>query len=295
MYWEQELREGDKKLTADEKAEVQSAIQAVSPFITTVEVTANEPGATLFVDDLEVGKTPFAKPVPIDKGEHVLTLRKEGFAEQTFRKSLVGPEKLAFEIVPVTKKSKVTVNVTGAPSATVFMDGKDVGPAPFKGEVTAESHTFWARAPGYQEARQTVDVKYGEPMSLVLALSLERHQGMLRIEVTPKDAIVSIDGTVLDANPWEGSITSRTGHTIVAKRAGYEPQRQEVVVGDDQRRVITFALSEEKVSRSFIWWAAGAIAVIGGTAAVCYFVLKPTESSPYVGTFQPGITTGRFK
>ena len=84
------------------------------------------------------------------------------------------------------------MTVGGAPSATVFIDGKDMGPAPFKGELSAERHTIEARAPGFVTVGQTVDVQYKQPMSLVLSLSQERHEGKLKV-TAPEGAEISID------------------------------------------------------------------------------------------------------
>ena len=49
--------------------------------MTTIDVTANEPDATLSIDDFAIGKTPFSGPVRIDVGKHTLKLSKEGFVD----------------------------------------------------------------------------------------------------------------------------------------------------------------------------------------------------------------------
>jgi hypothetical protein len=64
--WEKEQREGAGQLTAAELQELKTAIAIVQQFVTTIDVTANEPDATLSIDDFPVGKTPFSSPVRID-------------------------------------------------------------------------------------------------------------------------------------------------------------------------------------------------------------------------------------
>ena len=65
--WERELREGAGKLSPAEAGEARSSIAIVQQFVTTIDVTANESDATLFIDDYPVGKTPFAAPVKIGR------------------------------------------------------------------------------------------------------------------------------------------------------------------------------------------------------------------------------------
>src|SRR5215472_10091115 len=65
---------GAGKLTPAETTELKNAIAIVQQFVTTIEVAANEPDATLFIDDYAVGKTPFIGPVRIDVGKHTLRL-----------------------------------------------------------------------------------------------------------------------------------------------------------------------------------------------------------------------------
>ncbi|HEY8086276.1 MAG TPA: PEGA domain-containing protein, partial [Polyangiaceae bacterium] len=77
--WELELKEGTGKIGPGEIAEAKSSIAIVQAFVTTIDVTANEPDATLWIDDYAVGKTPFAGTVRIDVGKHTLKLSKEGF------------------------------------------------------------------------------------------------------------------------------------------------------------------------------------------------------------------------
>ena len=81
VTFKQELTDGAGKISAAEEADVKSAIQALDPFVSTLEVTANETGATLLIDGEAVGQTPFDKPVPIDVGPHEVRLHKDGFVD----------------------------------------------------------------------------------------------------------------------------------------------------------------------------------------------------------------------
>lgn len=287
--WDKELREGGAQLTPAEQQELKNAISIVQQFVTTIDVTANEPDATLSIDDYVVGRTPFAGAVRIDVGKHVLKLSKEGFTEavQTVDVAAGARTPVAFRIEPLHKAALVTVTVGGAPSATVFVDGRDVGPAPFKGELSAERHTIEARAPGYLTVGQTVDVVDRQAMGLVLTLSPERHEGRLRV-VAPEGASIAIDEHAVGSGTWEGVVSTTGGHQLVVHKPGYQTYATEVFVADDQVREVNVPLNHE-VSNSWVAWGIGSLLVVTGGIVTGYFVFKPTQESPYVGDL--GITS----
>ena len=288
--WDRELNEGGARLSASEQQELRNAIAIVQQFVTTIDVTSNEPDATLAIDDYPVGRTPFAAPVRIDVGKRVLKLTKEGFADATQAVDVASGVRtpVTFRLEPLHKTALVTVTVGGAPSATVFVDGRDVGPAPFKGELVADRHTIEAHAPGFVTVGQTVDVQYRQPMSIMLTLSQERHEGRLRV-ISPEGSTIAVDQRAVGSGTWEGVVSTTGGHQLVVHKPGYQTYATEVFVADDQVREVNVPLNRE-VSTSWVAWGIGSLAVVTGGIVAGYFIFKPTEPSPFVGDLQPGIT-----
>jgi len=289
--WDKELHEGAASLSPAEQQELKNAIAIVQQFVTTIDVTAGEAGATLSIDDLPIGTTPFAGPVRIDVGKRVLKLSKDGFGEavQTVDVAAGATTPVTFKLEPLHKTALVSVNVWGAPSAALFIDGRDVGPAPFKGELSAESHTVEARSPGYVTVGQTIDVQYKQPMNLALTLSPERHEGRLKV-FAPEGAAIVIDGRDVASGSWDGVVTTTGGHQLVVHKRGYQTYSTEVFVADDQVREVNVPMNRE-VSTSWVGWGVGTLLVVTGGIVAGYFVFKPAQASPYVGDYGPGLTT----
>ncbi len=288
--WEKELREATGQLSPAELQELKNAIAIVQQFVTTIEVLANEKGATLYVDDYPLGQTPFPAPVRIDVGKHTLKLTKDGFADIVKMVDVASGNTtpVGFKMEPLNKTALVSVTVGGAPSATVFIDGRDVGPAPFKGELSADRHTIEARAPGYVTVGQTVDVQYNQPVGLVLSLSAERHEGRLHV-VAPEGAEITVDARVVGAGTWEGVVSTTGGHQLVVHKPGFQTYATEVFVADDQVRDVNVPLNHE-VGTSWVAWGVGSILIVTGGIVAGYFVFRPTSANPFVGTLDPGIT-----
>jgi hypothetical protein len=288
----QELSDGQGKLSAEEQQNVKDAINALEQFVSTVEVTANEPGATLFIDNDEAGVTPLTAPVAIDVGPHVLRLHKDGFGDASQNVTIAGgaPAKASFVIEPLVKKTAVAVTVTGAPAASIVIDGVDMGQAPFKGDLAAGRHTFEARAPGFVTARQTTDVVFKTPLNLTLELSQERHEGRVHVDVQPAGAIIEIDGKVVGSGSWDGTLPTG-GHQLIVKKSGYQTYSSEITLNDDQQRNVRATLLEEKGGTAWVAWTVGTVLVVGGGAVASYFLFKPTDEKPVVGTLDPGTVT----
>jgi hypothetical protein len=288
--WEKEQAEGTG-LTPSELQELKNAIAIVQQFVTTLDVTATEADATLSIDDYLVGKTPFAGPVRIDVGKHVLKLSKDGFVDAIVPVDVAAGAKapVAFKLEPLNKTALVSVIVGGTPTATVFVDGRDMGPAPFKGELSADRHTIEARAPGFVTVGQTVDVLYKQAVSLVLTLSEERHEGRLKV-MAPEGAAIFVDDRAVGTSTWDGVVSTTGGHQLVVTKPGYQTYSSDVSVADDQVREVNVPLNSE-VRTSWVAWGVGTLLVVTGGIIAGYFVFRPAEPSPTSGTLSPFITT----
>jgi hypothetical protein len=297
--FKQELTDGTGKISAQEEADVKAAIQALDPFVSTLEVTANETGATLLIDGDASGTTPFDKPISIDVGPHEVRLHKDGFVDAVQQLTVSGgtPAKVALNIDPTVKKGAVTVTVTGAPGATVVIDGIDMGQAPFKGDIAAGRHTFEARAPGFVPARQTTEVVYKQPLNIALEISAERHEGHLKIEATPAEATIELDGKVVGSGTWEGGLPSG-GHQVIVKRPGFQPYTSEIMISDDQSRDVKATLLAEQGKSNWLAWLIGGVLVVGGGATAAAVLAQPNKQAPVQGNLTntgspPGtVTTG---
>jgi hypothetical protein len=277
-------------LSPDEERELKDAIATVQQFVSAIDVSVSEAGATLFIDNEEVGTSPFTSPVAIDVGPRALRVRKDGFQEITRKVDVASgrTDKVTFKLEPLVRTSLVTLRVEGAPAASIFIDGTDMGPAPFKGEVPVGRHTFEARAPGFVVAQQTSEILYKQPMELVLSLSKERHEGKVKVTTTEADAVIEINGKPVGKGNWEGVLPSG-GHQLVVRKKGFQTYSTDVALADDQVRTIQVPLRNEDRTTGWIWWSIGALAVLGGGAAASAVVFQTAPGTPVSGTLpDPG-------
>jgi hypothetical protein len=279
--WEKQLT-FRKKLPKEDIQKAETAIRALQQFVSTVEVKADEAGAHLLVDGVEVGVTPFLEPIRIDVGRRLLRLQKEGFepAEKTIDVTRGKVASVDFDLQHINKTGTVAVTVDGPESATVYMDGRELGPAPYKGPVPAGPHTFEARATGYATVQQSAEVVYGDSLSVTLSLAESKDEGKLRVLTEHPDAEIRMDGAVVGKGAWEGLLAAG-GHQLEVSKAGYSTQRLEITLSPEQERTVEVSLSAEK---SWLFWTVSVVAVVGGATLATVLISHPTETTPVDGT-----------
>lgn len=72
--YERYLRESGTEIPSARREAVEQELEALSRTLGTIRVRTSSKGAVLLVDDVTIGKTPLAKPIPVSAGAHVLRL-----------------------------------------------------------------------------------------------------------------------------------------------------------------------------------------------------------------------------
>jgi hypothetical protein len=287
--FKRELAEGKGVLTPAEEADIKAQISGLEAFVAQLMVDVSEPGADIWIDDTKVGTSPLPGPVSVQLGERHVRASKPGFADARETIELKGGAtgRITLKLAPSVKTSLVNISVVGPKSAVVKIDGKEVGPAPYKGqvEVSAQPHEFSAEAPDYVPATQSAVVRDGEPLNLTLQLSQQQQKGKLIVVAKPEGATIEIDGKTVGATRWEGPVDVGT-HQIVVKKTGHYTWSYDVEVPKGNERTVTASLNEDR-NTSFVPWLIGTILVVGASTTAIYFITRPKDEEPVRGTLPP--------
>jgi len=284
-----ELAEGKGQLSPDEERDVQNLLAGFEKFVAQLTIDVSERDADVFVDDEKIDNAKLPGPVMVKLGTRRIRAVKSGFAEAVESVTLAGGAsgKVSLKLSALVRTARVNVAVVGPANAIVKIDGKEVGPAPYAGQVpvTADPHQFSAEAPGYVPASQSALVKEGEVLNLTLQLAPDQEKGKLVVLAKPEGATIEIDGKFAGATKWEGPVDART-HQVVVKKVGYYTWTYDVEVPKGGERSVTASLNEDR-NTSFVPWVIGTIVV--GAALVVGIVLLATPPDEPVqrGTLTP--------
>jgi hypothetical protein len=166
----QYLREGGNLLTESERSQAQAAIAALEGFITAVSVTVNERGASVEIDNEPAGQTPLDAPVLVDMGKRSVRVTKSGFSPHSETLTAPGGGKLAVDVRLVAVSHEGSLRVAADAGATVKVDGRAVGVAPWEGKVPSGNHSIVVSAAGKRTYESQVQIQDDQVNSLSVTL-----------------------------------------------------------------------------------------------------------------------------
>jgi formylglycine-generating enzyme required for sulfatase activity len=217
----------------------------LTPDWSVVTLTSEPPGATLMSDGEELAVTP--AEVELRSGTHELTLRLAGYKDWGQR--LEVEPNTPLELPPVTlQPADGRLRAESVPSgATVLVNGQFRGRTPLTLSL-GPSRTFKVEVSeaGYRTAERSVRLRSGETRSE--RFELEEITGVVLLEVSPPDAMLSVDGNPDAPVPTHLQLIAKP-HTLRFSKEGYVAQTTSVTPAEGlaqrvQIRLMTLAEAE---------------------------------------------------
>ena len=284
--FERFLEEGGQRVRPLQRAEVEAELQRLGRLVARIEVAVTGPAsAVVLVDEIEVGRTPLVEPLLVDAGRHVVEARAPGFLPSRREVMVAGGAGVALELALDRAEAPGAVLVTvNVPSATITLDGADVGTSPLPEAVTAAAghHVVEVAREGYEPVRIEVDVASGEVARLEVSLAPD--QGLDPALSGSIELAVSEDGTeaFLDGAPMPSGPVPAGAHVVEVRRAGFEDWRREVDVPAGQTARIEATLRptpayleqyRERAGRyRLAAWITGGLGVAIAGTAIGFFI-----------------------
>lgn len=134
----------------------------------------------------------------------------------------------------------LVVSVQPAADGAVLVDGSRAGRAGERLHVRVGSHTIGFDAAGW--SAPTRQVAFGNGQTRTLRLDLIARPAVLTFRPDPADAVIRLDGRVLDAAGDEHKVAPGW-HRLVVTHPGFAPLTLPMVLGRGERRVVPLRLS----------------------------------------------------
>jgi hypothetical protein len=216
-------------MSAGERRSIERAIDELAMLTGSIRITVAEPGATVSVDDHEAGTTPLAGPLRASLGPHVVMVTKAGLEPIRKELKLAGGDEVAVGGVMQAEVTTGHLVVSAPPDAKVevFVDGADVGPAPWEGDVKPGVHTVESKGQGRFSPPREVEVPRRERVEMTLELAAST--GHVQIDTHTADATITVDGKPLGTGVWEGTLPAGE-HQVTIEAGGFLPYRRAFLV-----------------------------------------------------------------
>ncbi len=237
--FERYLAEGGDQIPVERRNEVAAIIAEQQTRIAWLELRVAPDGATVRVDGKDVGKSPFAEPIPLARGEHLVFVSLEGHQSIEQKHQFKGQERnqLVLTLTPMPppspRKGQLAIHCL-LPEVQVFVDGRQAATTPVDKPLLLEEGTRTLRLerPGYRPQKTETrvsesaltEVKCDIPMLLPPD---PKATGFLELKLADADMDVLVDG-----HPAHAQASLPTGlHHVEVRRFGFEPWRLDIRVG----------------------------------------------------------------
>ena len=274
-------------LPADRLALARRTHDAQARRVGRLEMTTNVP-AIVDVDGVAIGTTPFAAPVPVAAGSHVVGAVAAGHLPLRREVAVAGEATTAvvFELMPSEARLAHLAIRSALPGADVFVDGQRVGQTPLPASLALAPgrRQVTLRRAGYHAASRELTVDDGATGEIDFDLPEDHgaavQRGRLVLSVSEPDPDVVVDGQPRGA--YRQPLALPPGlHEVRVLRAGFLPAARLVTVpeGGEAAAQVTLTPTPETraayqhrvdVQRRWGWIGAigGAVLVAGAGAVV---------------------------
>ncbi len=220
---------------ADPPAAANPAAEAGTALLS---VTSGVEGARVWVDAVEVGTVPLTRYLPV--GTHQLRVAANGY--DPFVRRIVLEKDLVLRVEAHLTAGRGTVEfVSNVPGARVFLDGREVGPAPIRlSDVTPGDHVWRMEAPGHESAWEPFTFTTGE--NLLIPVTLDPSRGLFAVRSDPPGALVVLDGTGVGHTPLDLTGISEGIHGVELRLPGYADVFRSVDTTDGSKGEVTATL-----------------------------------------------------
>jgi hypothetical protein len=245
------LREYGETMPASIKESVQRRVVEMRSLVGEIVVGDAEPGATVTVDGLGRGEFPLLVPLRVAAGGHTVRVFKAGFELFESRVVVAGgkTERVAAPMKPLGPSGRVRIAEQSGKELDVMIDGVRVGKAPWEGPLGPGSHVVVLRGEGLlgtPPAQVNVEVDKTSP----LTLAAEELSAALRVEPTPANASVAINGVTVGRGIWDGRLPAGA-HKVEVAAPGFFPEARPLSLATDQKEVLRVTL--ERDASSLFW------------------------------------------
>lgn len=253
-------------------SKVNAEVDELRAMMGTVVLAGDAPaGATVFVDDRLRGKLPFAGPLRLAQGMRAIRIEKEGFSPITTTVEVLPAAEKRVELEAKERHGRLVVREKHNWPLFVEIDGKDVGVTPWNGLVAPGEHRVRLHGfmgldvlatcevpdvePGEIPEPATFGAKMESPRARTLVGLYEQTEltlgaveidASLRVDSTPKGALVMVDYGQVGLTPWEGRLPLGE-HVVEVSAEGFVPIKQTVKLERRKDRELGVVLPAMKV------------------------------------------------
>lgn len=234
---------------------------SMPPAFGSLQVTGQPNGASIYLDNQLIGQTPFQRDT-LPSGSYRVRVEKE--MHGTFEATVTVKDNMPAVVNVTLDKNFGTIGVSSMPSGVEVKlagTGTVLGETPLRKDLRPGTHTIIVEDEQYGPYSTTITLGPADSVSVV-AGSLTRKEGGLRVFTDPPEADIYLDGDLIGKSPQ--IVTRATGNCRVeARLAGYVKRIETTVIKAGVTQVLDLPLDRSGAIRLDVS-PAGATVLVDG-------------------------------
>jgi hypothetical protein len=239
--YESLLAEYGKSLFGADKRKAEERLKELAGKTGTLTIRVSEKDATVRLGEEAIGTSPLASPIRVKSGDHTIKVTKSGFRPYQAPIAVAPGASVVADVLleAVATMGQIEVREKTGQPIHVFIDGSDVGPAPYAGPLEPGPHDVGGKSDTLEAPTQSVTVEGGE--TAVVELEAGPLMGRLEVQVADDRGKIFVDGVEKGEGSFAGDVPAGE-HKLEVTHPGYEPFEKTVTVVAGDVLVETVAL-----------------------------------------------------
>ncbi|MDI6860464.1 MAG: PEGA domain-containing protein [Caldisericia bacterium] len=209
----------------------------------TLEISTIPEGATVFINEEEVGETPLK--LSLEKGIYNIKISLEGYKDYITEVTIEENKVTKLEVKMEEIKKEGVLIIKSTPSANVYINGKYRGTTPLKINLPEGEYTLSLILEGYEKYEKVVKV-YSEKEE-VIEVNLKKlpitKKSYVVINSTPSKAEVYIDKKFVGLSNGKFEVTPGK-HEILLKLEGYLDYLIDIDIKEGETKELNIILTK---------------------------------------------------
>ncbi len=221
----------------------------LSPLTSSLLITSTPANADIISENKKIGETPFVM-TDLKLGEYNFTLQKNGYSNKTFSVNIQSDRPVKYTANLEKNIGSIEINSEPA-NAAVFLNDKQIGVTPFKGEFTTGSYELTVKAQNYEEYKSLIHIEKNKTSQKNCKLTLL--PGALQITSSPAGAKVLIDGKFIGQTPVTAiGLQAGTSCQVVVSNENFATETRNIKINPGKTEPVNFLLKRNKGDINFV-------------------------------------------
>lgn len=162
-------------LTETDLREARELLNVIDSLVAPLKLELTEPGATVFVDNVQTAVSPLAGPIAVDMGTRHIKVTKPEFKDFEADITVSGGKEAKLKVVMIkfTHEGRISVR-TSEKNAIISVDGKKLGSHEWFGAIPVGSHVLRVTAPSHEPYQSDFALTENAVRTFEVTLKAER-------------------------------------------------------------------------------------------------------------------------